>query len=163
MFESQDINQRQRNYALESLVAHKNEIHNHKLEQFCLELSGNLVDAYRNNKVTSEDDRNVIRQALSLISHQTDITHIRECVKREINASQLKRSKYKDHFDHITDYLDMAEIVDIADKQCDFLMETASNESIVSAVSQIKLSLEICLRVHMKLCGEFLKLPKVPM
>ena len=143
LFESQDINQRQRNYALESLVAHKNEIHNHKLEQFCLELSGNLVDAYRNNKVTSEDDRNVIRQALSLISHQTDITHIRECVKREINASQLKRSKYKDHFDHITDYLDMAEIVDIADKQCDFLMETASNESIVSAVSQIKLSLEI--------------------
>ena len=84
-----NINRRQKQFALDSLVAYKNEIHNYSLEQFCSELSGALVDVYRNNKETSEDDRNVIRQVLSLISHQTDIKHIRECVKREINAAQL--------------------------------------------------------------------------
>ncbi len=143
LFNTPNINQRQKQFALDSLVAYKNEIHNYSLEQFCSELSGALVDVYRNNKETSEDDRNVIRQVLSLISHQTDIAHIRECVKQEINASQLKRSKYKEHFDRITDYLDMAEIVAIADKQCDFLIATASNGKIASTVRQIKLALEI--------------------
>lgn len=140
---SYNLNQRQKQFALDSLVAYKNEIHNHSLEQFCAELSSSLVDAYRNNKETSEDDRNVIRQVLSLISHQTDIAHTRECVKREINASQLKRSKYKEHFDRITDYLDMAGIVSIADEQCDFLIESASNSKIKSTVKRIKLALEI--------------------
>ena len=143
LFNTSNINPRQKQFALDSLVAHKNEIHNYSLEQLCSELSGALVDVYRNNKETAEDDRNVIRQVLSLISHQTDITHIRECVKREINASQLKRSKYKEHFDRITDYLDMAEIVAIAGKQCDFLIATASNDKVVSTVKQIKLALKI--------------------
>ncbi len=143
LFNSININPRQKQFALDSLVAYKNEIHNHLLEQFCSELSGALVDVYRNNKETAEDDRNVIRQVLSLISHQTDITHIRECVKREISASQLKRSEYKEHFDCITDYLDVAKIVAIANKQCDFLIETASNDRIVSTVRQIKLAFEI--------------------
>lgn len=138
-----NINRRQKQFALDSLVAYKNEIHNYSLEQFCSELSGALVDVYRNNKETSEDDRNVIRQVLSLISHQTDIKHIRECVKREINAAQLKRSEYKEHFDRITDYLDMTEIIAIADRQCDFLIATASNGKIASTVKQIKLALEI--------------------
>lgn len=143
LLDSSNMNQRQKQFALDSLVAYKNEIHNYLLEQFCSELSGTLVDAYRNNKETAEDDRNVIRQALSLISHQTDITHIRECAKREINASQLKRSEYKENFDRITDCLDMAEIVAIADKQCDFLIATASNDRIASTVKQIKLAFEI--------------------
>lgn len=143
LLDSSNMNRRQKQFALDSLVAYKNEIHNYLLEQFCSELSGTLVDVYRNNKETAEDDRNVIRQALSLISHQTDITHIRECVKREINASQLKRSEYKENFDRITDCLDMAEIVAIADKQCDFLIATASNDRIASTVKQIKLAFEI--------------------
>ena len=143
LFNSPIINQRQKKFAFESLVSYKNEIYNPLLKQLCSELSGDLVEVYRNNKDTSEDDRNVIRQALSLVSHQTDITNIRECVKREINASQLKRSKYKEHFDRITDYLDMAEIVSIAGKQCDFLIATASNEKVASTVRRIKLALEI--------------------
>ena len=143
LFSSGGINTRQKKFALDSLIAHKNEIHNHVLEQFCSELSSALVDAYRNNKVTAEDDRNVIRQVLSLISHQTDIGHIRECVKREINASQLKRSQYKEHFDLITDFLDMTEIVGIADAQCDFLIKTASSGEIASTVKRIKLAMEI--------------------
>lgn len=143
LFKLPTINQRQKKFAFESLVSYKNEIYNPLLERLCSELSGALVEVYRNNKDTSEDDRNVIRQALSLVSHQTDITNIRERVKREINVSQLKRSKYKEHFDRITDHLDMAEIVSVADKQCDFLIATASNEKVASTVRRIKLALEI--------------------
>lgn len=60
-----NINRRQKQFALDSLVAYKNEIHNYSLEQFCSELSGALVDVYRNNKETSEDDQKVYRQVLS--------------------------------------------------------------------------------------------------
>ena len=137
------LNQRQKQFALNSLITCKNEIQNQALEQFCAELSSVFVEAYRNNKDTSEDDRNVIRQALALISHQTDLTHVREKVKREINVSQLKRSRYKEQFDSITDYLDMPEIVEIADAQCDFLIKTATNSKVSSVVKKVKLALEI--------------------
>lgn len=138
-----DLTESQRKYATTSLLANKNEINNPRLEQFCSELSNVIVDAFRNNKETSEDDRNVIRQVLSLIAHQTDIIHIRESVKREINVSQLKRSKYKEQFDNITDYLSMTEITDIADKQCEFLIKNSTSSRAINAVKKVRLALEV--------------------
>lgn len=138
-----NLSKSQKDFALGALIANKNEIHNPLLEQFCFELTNIIIEGYRNNKETSEDDRNVLRQVLSLIAHQTDIAHIREQVKREINASQLKRSQYKEHFDRITDYLDINEIVSIADNQCDFLIRTSSSEKAISAVYKVKIALEI--------------------
>ena len=108
----------QQGFVKTSLLANKNEIPNPALEALCNELSAYFVEAYRNNREIPEDDRNVIRQALALIAHQTDITHCRETVKREINTAQLKRSIYKEQFDRITDYLSLPEIVEIADDQC---------------------------------------------
>lgn len=141
--ESLALSKSQKEFALGALIANKNEIHNPLLEQFCSELSNTVVDGYRNNKETAEDDRNVLRQVLSLIAHQTDIIHIRERVKREINASQLKRSQYKEQFDHITDYLDMSEIVSIADNQCDYLIRSSTSEKAIAAVRKVKTALEI--------------------
>lgn len=141
--ESLALNKSQKEFALGALIANKNEIHNPLLEQFCSELSNTVVDGYRNNKETAEDDRNVLRQVLSLIAHQTDITHIRERVKREINASQLKRSQYKEQFDRITDYLDISEIVSIADNQCDYLIRSSTSAKAISAVRKVKTALEI--------------------
>lgn len=141
--ESLALSKSQKEFALGALIANKNEIHNPLLEQFCSELSNTVVDGYRNNKETAEDDRNVLRQVLSLIAHQTDIIHIRECVKREINASQLKRSQYKEHFDYITDYLDISEIVSIADNQCDYLIRSSTSEKAIAAVRKVKMALEI--------------------
>lgn len=138
-----EMTETQRQFTLGALLATKNEITNPALDSFCNELSNAFVDAYRNNKEIAEDDRNVIRQILSLISHQTDLNHIREMVKREINASQLKRSTYKDQFDKITDYLNMAELVEIADQQCDFLIELSKSAKAISITKTIKLALEI--------------------
>ncbi len=137
------LSETQRQFVMDALIAYKNEIYNQLLEQFCTELSNTVIDSYRNNKETSEDDRNVIRQVLSLIAHQTDISHIRERVKKEINASQLKRSQYKEQFDHITDYLNMAEIVAIADAQCDYLIRITTNPKAIDAVRKVKVALEI--------------------
>ncbi len=125
------------------MIAYKNEIFNPLLEQFCSELSNTVVDVYRNNKETTEDERKVIRQTLSLIAHQADITYIREQVKREFNASQLKRSQYKEQFDHITDFLSLADIVSIADSQCDYLIRTSTSEKAIAAVHKVKVALEI--------------------
>lgn len=141
--ETLDWSESQRNFIINALLANKNEVYNTELEQFCLELSSSIVDAFRNNKETLEDDRNVLRQALSLISHQTDITHIREAVKREINESQLKRSIYKEKFDNIVDYLNISEIIEIAEQQCDFIIRGSSSPKATMEVKRVKNALKI--------------------
>lgn len=133
----------QKDFVMHALLESKNEITNPVLEEFCTELSNQFVDAYRNNKNISEDERNIIRQALLLISHQNDITHIREKVKHQINASQLKRSTYKKQFDQVTDYLNMTEIVKIAVEQCDRLIKVSTSERAIKVVSDVKLAFEM--------------------
>lgn len=133
----------QREFVLKSILDSKNEIYNSDLESFCVELSTMIVEAYRNNKETPEDERNVLRQVLSLIRHQTDLYHVREMIKKEINASQLKRSIYKERFDCITDYLSMSEIIEIAERQCDFLISRSSSARAIQATRSVKLALEI--------------------
>lgn len=141
--ESLNLTDTQSTFMKKAILDGKNEITSPALVSFCSELSNLIVEAYRNNKETPEDDRNVLRQILLLISHQTDITHIREKVKYEINASQLKRSIYKEQFDKITDYLDMAELVDIATTQCDFLISNSTSIRAIEATKKVKLALEI--------------------
>lgn len=141
--ETLNLCENERRFLRDSLLSHKNEIHNALLEQFCTEISNEVVDAYRNNKETAEDDRNVIRQAFSLIAHQEEIFYVREQIKREINVSHLKRSKYKEQFDSITDFLNMTEIVEIAEKQCDYLIDTSSSEKVIQVISKAKMALQI--------------------
>lgn len=126
-----------------SILDGKNEIPNHALSAYCKELEDWFVDAYRNNKETPEDDRNVIRQALNMVARQTDIHVLREKVKVEINASQLKRSIYKEQFDSITDYLNISEIHEIALQQCDKLITSSTSDKAVAATGTVKLALEI--------------------
>ncbi len=138
-----NLSESQKHFALRSLLENKNETSNPSLIDFCTELSGQFVDAYRNNKETVEDDRNVIRQVLLLIAHQTDILHIREKVKFEINYAQLKRSKYKERFDRITNYLDMANIIETAITQCDYLISSSNSDKAISAVQSVRFALEV--------------------
>jgi len=144
--ESLKLSKSQKEFAHEAILKCKTEIENGLLVQFCNDLSNEIVEGFRNNKVIAEDDRNVLRQALLLVSHQTDINHIRERVKKEINASQLKRSIYKEQFDKITDYLSMQEIVEIADKQCDSLIVATTSmctSEAELAIKHVKLAMEV--------------------
>lgn len=158
--ETLKLTEDQRKFTLKSLLANKNELHNNLLEQFCNELSNEFVDAFRNNKEIPEDDRNVLRQALSLIAHQDDILHVREIVKKEINLSQLKRSQYKERFDRITDYLDMYEIAAIANKQCNYVIEKSTNPKCIEVVTKVKLALEILFEGAYETMNRVLKIAK---
>lgn len=126
-----------------ALLDSKNVLSNQGLAALCKELETLFVDAYRNNKETPEDERNVIRQALNMIARQTDIHVLRERVKVEINASELKRSLYKEQFDRITDYLNISEILEIALQQCDRLIASSTSEKAIEATTTVRLALEI--------------------
>ncbi len=138
-----DLSKEQKAFILKAILDNKTEIENRELKSFCNELSNSFVDAYRNNKTVTEDDRNVIRQALSLLSTQKELDRIAKSVKFHINAAQLKRSEYKDRFDRITDSLDVTEILDIALKQCDYLSSITDDINAVKAVKRTKLAMEI--------------------
>ena len=140
---SLDLTDTQAAFVHKAILDSKNEIPNQALASLCKELEGLFVEAYRNNKETPEDERNVIRQALNMIARQTDIHVLREKVKVEINTSQLKRSTYKEQFDRITDYLNISEILTLALDQCDRLISNSTSNKAISATQAVKLALEI--------------------
>lgn len=143
MFETSSLPQQQKQFALKAILDNKNEIKNPELEKFCNELSNCFVEAFRNNKEISESDRNIIRQALSLVSHQTDISIVKEKIKYEINASHLNRSLYKEQFDNAVDYLSLPSILEIAINQCDKILANSLNYKATLATKKVRLAFEI--------------------
>ncbi len=141
--EHTELSAQQKAFALDALLKSKNDISNPDLETFCAALSSEFVDAYRNNKEILEDDRNIIRQALLLVSHQTDLGNIRNRVIREINASHLNRSSYKQQFDGMTDSLSIDSIIEAAVKQCNKLITAAQDTKSLAATKKVRLGLEI--------------------
>lgn len=138
-----NITKSQAAYLYGAILDSKSDISNPELESLCKELSNAFVEAYRNNKVVLEDDRNVVRQALALISDQHVLDRLIKQVVFEINSAQLKRSGYKEDFDAITDKLDIHTIVKTAMKQCDHLATITDNEKAKAAVRHVRLALEI--------------------
>lgn len=143
MFETSSLPQQQKQFALKAILDNKKEIKNPELEKFCNELSNCFVEAFRNNKEISEIDRNIIRQALSLVSHQTDISIVKEKIKYEINASHLNRSLYKEQFDNAVDYLSLPSILEIAINQCDKILANSLNYKATLATKKVRLAFEI--------------------
>lgn len=103
--ESYPISETQKEFLLSAMLEAKTQIPNPELSTFMNTLSDQFVAAFRNNKEILEDERNVIRQGLSLMERQKTVSNIREKVKTEIHKSHLNRSVYKEEFDQITDSL----------------------------------------------------------
>ncbi len=138
-----DVSASQMEFIQKALLDSKTDIVNKELCAFCSELSASFVDAYRNNKVVAEDDRNVIRQALSLIANQVKLERITKKVRQQINVSELKRSVYKERFDTVTDNIDISEIFDIAVDKCDYLDRITDSDKAKATVAKTKLAFEI--------------------
>lgn len=138
-----EVSETQKAFIQKAILDNKTAIVNSELRSFCAELSSAFVESYRNNKNVAEDDRNVIRQALSLIGSQTDLERIAKKVRQQINLSELKRSIYKERFDTITDSLDIDEIFEIAIKQCDYLKGITKSDDAKKVLKRTKLALEI--------------------
>ena len=138
-----NLSSTQKSFLETSLLENKNTITNPLLVELCTSLSSQLIDAFRNDKQTTEDERNIIRQAVSLISKTTLLNKLQYEIKKQINTAQLKRSIYKTQFDQITDWLNPENIIDIAKEQCDKIISNSSNTKAKAALSDIKLALEI--------------------
>ena len=137
------LNEKQKKQISNLLIRSKGEVENKALKEFCCNLENDFVEAFRNNIEVSEQKRNVIRQALLLISNQSSLKNILELVKSEINYAHLNKSVYKDGFDAITDTLDLEGILNVAYRQCDELLSMTSNDNALKATELVKLSLEI--------------------
>lgn len=141
--ETLGISDSQKAFVQKAILDNKTEIVNYELKRFCAGLSSTFVEAYRNNRDVAEDDRNVIRQALSLIANCRNLERISKNVRQQINTAELKRSVFKERFDTITDNLDIEDIFKIAIKQCDYLCQITQDPYAVKTVHFTKLALEI--------------------
>lgn len=126
-----------------SLLENKNAVSNPLLNELCSTLSSQLVDAFRNDKQTPENDRNIIRQAISLVGKASILDKLQFETKKQINAAQLKKSIYKNQFDQIADWLDTENIIGIAIAQCDKIILDSSNSKAKSTLAYIKLAFKI--------------------
>ncbi len=142
-FRFSNMPQKQKEFVLKSILDNKNKIDNQELRDFCNSLSNEFVEAFRNNKNVSEDDRNVIRQALNLIANQTELGVIKSKIKHEINDAMLKRSIYKDNFDRALDCFDISEIIEISILQCDKILSIELPQSAEYATKKVKNALRI--------------------
>ncbi len=138
-----ELSQTQKAFMQKAILDNKTEIINHELRSFCLELSSAFVEAYRNNKDVAEDERNVVRQALSLIANQAELGRTARKVRQQINFCELKRSIYKERFDTITDNLDIGGIFEIAIRQCDYLYAVTESKEAKKVVRRTKLALGV--------------------
>lgn len=133
----------ERKFLLQSILSEKNTIDSPELYSYVDRVAERFVSAFRNNKAISEDDRNVVRQALNLIKAQQGLDIISRKLKVCINESHLNRSVYKDRFDKITDYLEASEIIDVCNDSLDLLCARVTDSATTEALNKTKLAIKI--------------------
>jgi len=140
---SGEYTESERAFLLKAILSEKNTIKQEALSSFIDKITMRFVNAFRNNKAISEDDRNIVRQALNLISTQQELDIIARRLKLCINESHLNRSIYKDRFDIMTDYLDQGAIIEILYSTLDVLSERVVDATILSVLRDTKMAVEI--------------------
>ena len=130
-------------FLLHSILAEKNSIANPALAQYIDRVADQFVNAFRNNKIIPEDDRNVVRQGLNLLKARGDIASVSKKIKVVINSSHLNRSEYKQRFDAMTDYLDTDEIIAVCMDALRSLYSRVDSISVKSTIEEAQLAIEI--------------------
>jgi len=141
------INDQQNAFVHDSILRTKLSIQNDELISFMNDLTDAFVEAFRNNKDIEEDQRNVVRQALSLYAHQTNLHEIQEKTKASINENHLNRSVYKSEFDSITDYLYLGDIINKMEDQIKELSNQVSGKKRNQAIAIMK-RIEFVVQTH---------------
>jgi len=130
-------------FLLQSILAEKNNIENKALDVYIDKIADRFVNAFRNNKEISEDNRNVVRQALNLIKSYRGLEDISHKLKVYINECHLNRSIYKDRFDTMTDYLELEEILRIFNDAINSLSTRISDKNTLKVLEDTRLAVEI--------------------
>lgn len=141
--QSLDLKKVQKDYLMSAILLRKQQIEIPELDLFCDKLEERFVDVFRNNTAVSEDERNVVRQALNLIKRQYAISDISKAIKKEINGCQLNASVYKDEFDEITDVLTTDHILKVFHNACDLIEKKADSPATHSIVAEIRCAVDI--------------------
>lgn len=117
-------------YIKDSLLKTKFSLHNYYHSEVNLKLEKKLIEAYRNNKIVPEDERNIIRQCLWLLSDTNELQFISQNIKNESNLAHLNRGIYKTEYDQIIETLDVSHIINIGLQQIEKLILATSDSSI---------------------------------
>ncbi|WP_337615353.1 DNA cytosine methyltransferase [Megamonas funiformis] len=137
------LNLDESNFIKEALLNEKNKINNNLLKSLSKELLNIFIYACKNNKNISEKDRNMIKQAILLISEQNELEFLSKKIKHQIDINKLKDSEYKTNFDEITDYLNIYNIIEIVRKKCYELKNDVKDNKLLRMLDIINTFLDI--------------------
>jgi DNA (cytosine-5)-methyltransferase 1 len=130
-------------FLTKAIKGEKTHLKNPSYSSYIDRLKDSFVSAFRNNKNISEDDRNIVRQALNLMKNQNNIEFTSRQIKLLINECHLNRGEFKDQYDNITNVLSLNNTIDIFKKSCDSLFHRVQDLQVQQTISNIILSIDI--------------------
>ncbi len=142
-FSNKNSENEKEKFIREALLDKKIDIPNPDLSSFLDKLADEFIAVFRNNKEVAEDDRNIVRQALSLLGRQNSVSLIRERIKSEIHKNHLNRSIYKTEFDNMTDVLSIESILGILSNQIARLENLSNSMEIRQVLQKVSLVMDI--------------------
>ena len=137
-----DFTPDEKSFLIDAILAKKSLIINPYRNNYLDRLSDKFIGAYRNNKKIPEDERNVVRQALSLFKQYGELKEINKRIIHKINDAYLNRSKYKEDFDAITDTLDLDRLISVFEASCQSLVNKADKPTAI-ITEEVRLAIEI--------------------
>ena len=101
------------------------------------------VDAFRNNKVISEKDRNIVRESLALMKQSENLYNQKMELKKSINDAHLTNSPSKCQFDAAVEALENDTIIQIFNDGCKTVYEKIEDQKIRKVILEVKLAINI--------------------
>lgn len=120
----------------------KNTSHN-LLDNYLDKLIDIWVDVFRNNKVISEKDRNIVRESLALMKQSENLYNQKMELKKSINDAHLTNSPSKCQFDAAVEALENDTIIQIFNDGCKIVYEKIEDQKIRKVILEVKLAIDI--------------------
>ncbi len=133
----------EKEFLKQSLKLNKNKLSNCERYKYFDELINLFTEQTKNNKEIPEDDRNLVKQGLTLLKRIDKLDDIRHSIKVEINENRLNKSEYKEIFDTMTDNLSEEDIIRILNSKLDQIKLTNLTESMKNTINKISLSIDV--------------------
>jgi len=138
-----DFSEKERDSLVCTLRKEKYNFTSPQLHAYLDQLSAQFVHAYRNRPDIPEEERNVVRQALSLLKEFREFAELSKTVIRKINDAHLNRSPYKQDFDAAADSFSLEHIITGLKNACQGLMEKTRGDRAFDTTQEALVAVDI--------------------
>ena len=126
-----------------ALLQEKTNLPHRLLDKYIDRVAAVWTDAFRNSRTVPEQDRNVVREALSLMKLRGELYRQKMSVKKIINDAHLDCSRAKAQFDRTVEGMEDDSVLKMFAEGCENVRIKADRTESAGSVSEVELAVEI--------------------